>query len=203
MARPVLRIIFSNILGFIMFLILLAIANLLVPHIPSSVYESIVDFFNSNILLFFGMMLVGMINEIFWSFFFPFNILAPITSATLSIFIVTFIYRAWYFIDSYVHTNIVLPSSVYVPVALIVLFIGYITILARQGKPKEVYEQEAKKPVPKKSEIIKRKPDEKVEWEDVSNEFKLALYNLGRSINKSFEEGKRKKGKKERRRGKS
>jgi flagellar biosynthesis component FlhA len=116
---------------------------------------------------------------------------------------VTFIYRAWYFIDSYVHTNIVLPSSVYVPVALIVLFIGYITILARQGKPKEVYEQEAKKPVPKKSEIIKRKPDEKVEWEDVSNEFKLALYNLGRSINKSFEESKRKKGKKERRRGKS
>jgi hypothetical protein len=196
MARPVLRVIFSNIIGFIMFLILLAIANLLVPHIPSSVYESIVDFFNSNILLFFGMMLVGMINEIFWSFFFPFNILAPITSAILSIFIVTFIYRVWTFIDSYVRTNIVLPNYVYVPIALIVLFLSYIAILIRQGKPKEVYEEEAKKPVPKKSEIIKRKPDEKVEWEDVSNEFKLALYNIGRSINKSFESSKEKKRKK-------
>jgi hypothetical protein len=205
MAKSVLKIVLSRIFGFIFFLILLGIANILVRFIPSSVYAAVINFFNTNILLFLGMMLVGMVNEIFWSFYFPFNILAPVASAILSIFIVSFIYRAWSFLDTFFRTNFVLPGSLYLPIALIILFFGYIAILTRKGKPKEEFDIDAKKPLPKGAAgavAQKKKLDEQVEWEDVSNEFKLALYNIGRSINKNFEKKPKRSNKKARKKAK-
>ena len=36
------------------------------------------------------------------------------------------------------------------------------------------------------------KKGKEVEWEDIGNEFKLVLYNLGREMNNLFEKKKRK-----------
>lgn len=198
MARSVFRIILSNIGGFILFLIVLAIANIIMPYIPSTIYADVVGFFNANILLFLLMMFIGLINDIFWSFYFPFNILAPITSALLSIFVVVFFYRVWNFLNTYIKAEIAVPKGLYTPVALFVLVIGFILILARRGKPREAYEEwvNRKQEAQKKSEAAGKRPAEEIDWADVGNEFKMFFYNIGRSINKSFEKEKQKEKKK-------
>jgi hypothetical protein len=194
MARSVLKIILSNIAGFLFFLILLAIANILLKYIPSAIYADVVNFFNTNIFLFLVMMLIGMINDIFWSFYFPFNILAPISSALLSLFIVVFFYTVWNFLNIYIKADVAVPKGMYTPVALLVLVVGYILILVRRGRPREVYEKwaEKKEEVKKKSESARKRPEQDIDWEDVGNEFKLFFYNLAKSMNKGFEKEKQK-----------
>jgi hypothetical protein len=200
MSRSAFKIVMSNVGGFILFLILLGTANILLPHINSLVYVDVVLFLNRSLVLFTIMMLVGLINDILWSFYFPFNILAPVSSAILSFFIVIFIFRVWSFLNNYVQSNFVLPEFVYVPIALIVLVAGYVLILFRKGKPGEVHkrrkkekELEEKERLGKKAEpASKRKQEETVEWQDVGDEFKHLFYNIGKSLN-SFFGGKEKK----------
>ncbi len=198
MPKSVFKIIISSIGGFIIFLIILAIANIIMPYIPSTIYADVVGFFNANIMLFLLMMFISMVNDIFWIFYFPFNILAPITSALLSIFVVVFFYRVWNFLNNYIKAEITVPKGLYTPVALLVLVIGYIVILARRGKPREAYEEwvNKKQEVQKKSEAARKRPSQEIDWADVGNEFKLFFYNIGRSINKSFEKEKQKEKKK-------
>jgi hypothetical protein len=104
----------------------------------------------------------------------------------------------WNFLNTYIKAEITVPAGMYTPVALVVLVIGYILILARRGKPREAYEKwvNKKQEVQKKSEAARKRPAEEIDWDDVGNEFKLAFYNIGRSINKSFEGKKEKEGKK-------
>jgi len=207
MARSVIRIIFSNIMGFIIFLIILGIANLLIPAIPGALYASTIGFFNANIMLFLIMMLIGLVNDIFWNFYFPFNILAPVTSAALSIFIITFFYRLWDFINMHVQSGFVVPRGLQLPIALFVLLIGYILIAVRSGRPRAAFEEEMrerhaerwerkKQRLERRMERAKDRRSEKIDWEDVGNEFKLAFYNIGKSLNKAFEGKKEEKKKK-------
>jgi hypothetical protein len=72
----------------------------------------------------------------------------------------------------------------YVIVFLIVLVAGYITILARHGKPRNVWEEEHGRWHEWGMRHMRRKT--KVEWEDVGDEFRLALYNLGKNINEAL-----------------
>jgi hypothetical protein len=57
-------------------------------------------------------------------------------------------------------------------VAMLTLVIGYAVVLLRQGEPKG------------KKEKVKGK--NKVEWEDVGEEFKLFFYNVGKALNSLF-----------------
>jgi len=198
MPKSVFKIIISNIGGFIIFLIILAIANIIMPYIPSTIYADVVGFFNANIMLFLLMMFISMVNDIFWIFYFPFNILAPITSASLSIFVVVFFYRVWNFLNNYIKADITVPAGMYTPVALLVLLIGYILILARRGKPREAYEKwvDKRAEAEKYSKAARKRPADEIDWDDVGNEFKLFFYNIGRSINKGFEKEKQKEKKK-------
>lgn len=198
MARSVFRIILSNIAGFIFFLIILAVANILLKYIPSAIYADVVKFFNANIILFLVMMLISMVNDIFWSFYFPLNILAPVSSALLSIFIIVFFYRVWDFLNSYIQSDVAIPGGMYTPVALLVLVVGYTLILARRGRPREAYEKwlEQKEVVQKKTEAASKRPEKEIDWEDIGDEFKLFFYNLAKSMNKGFERKKDNKGKK-------
>ncbi len=48
----------------------------------------------------------------------------------------------------------------------------------------------------KKSEEKKKEVRKKVDWRDIGEEFKYALYNLGNSINRALEKEEKKIGKK-------
>ncbi len=201
MAKSVLKIILSNIIGFLIFLIILMIANKLISSFDNEIFRNIIGFLNANLVLLFTMMFVGMINEIFWAFYFPFNILAPITSSVLSVYIINFIERIWIFLNLYERFNILINfQAVYTLVVFIVLISGYLIIFFRHGKPKEDLEKWNRERLERKREkfhkkiqkIDKKLGKNKVEWKDVENEFKLVLHNAGKSINKFFENGKKK-----------
>jgi hypothetical protein len=167
-------------MGFIVFIILLSVASFVVPNISNSVYSDVIQFFNANVAIFFILFFIGMINEIFWSFYFPFNIIAPITSSVLSIFVISFFYKVWLFIDGYVHTNAYIPITMIYPIVIILTFIiGYVIIFTRGARR-----------FGEKIEVVSKRKErrtKRTEWEDVGEEFRQAFYNLGRAINDSFE----------------
>lgn len=199
MAKSIPRIIISGIAGFLLFLILLAIANVLLPFINNSNYSGAVDFVNNNIILFFIIAFIGIINDIFWSFYFPFNIIAPVTGALLSVYIIMFLERLFNFFNTRLSTKIIIPfSELYFLVALIVFIAGYIIIAARHGRPRGDFEERWKERhkirLKRRKERLEDEIKElsrevkNIKWEDVGDEFKQALYNLGKSINNLFEE---------------
>jgi hypothetical protein len=196
MKKGVVGIILSRIVGFIIFILLLAIANFLVQYIPSEIYANIINFFNTSIVLLFAMTLVGMIAEIFWIFSFPFNVPAPIISAVLSTLIITFIYKFWILLDTYIHLEIKVPLySIYFIVFVLVLIVGYIGVFTKIPKDNE-FSEELKEVRQRRKELIeeeKKKLKEgrrKMEWQEVGEQFKLALYNIGRGINNLFKDKK-------------
>jgi len=206
MTKSIPRIILSHIAGFIIFLILLAVANILIPSINNDIYINIIQFFNSNLIFLLLLTFIGMINEIFWSFYFPFNIFAPIFSSILSIYVITFIYKIWSLLDVYIKSTLIIPIDlIYAIVPLIVFIAGYITIIARHGKPAEEWHRELKemhknrlerkrdKLKIKLEKVDKKLGKNKVEWEDVGDEFRLAFYNLGKSFNELFDKKNNKK----------
>src|SRR5271157_4740854 len=194
--------------GFIIFLIILLIANILASGFNNFVYSNIMQFFNTSIPLFFILFVIGIINDLFWSFYFPWNMFAPITSSILSIFVVTFLYRVWLFANSYVHSTFVIPLGLISTIVFIIVFISGYLHLARRGIEHEEFwnkkEWEKWKDWKKgwyREEIKshKKKHKKRVDWEDVGEEFKLALYNLGDSINRSFDKHKKEDKKKKKR----
>jgi hypothetical protein len=185
MSRPAHHIVLMKICGFLFFLILLAVANVIIPSVNKGVYTDIVMFFNTNITFLFLITLIGMVNELFWNFHFPFNVPAPITGGVLSIYVVMFFYRVWNFLDEYINSSIRFSMGpIYVCVFLITALLGYVTILSRQGKTRTDWEEEVKRRGRKMKNNLKEKD---VEWKDVENQFRLVFYNIGRSINKLFE----------------
>ncbi|MFH0978650.1 MAG: hypothetical protein V1837_05085 [Candidatus Woesearchaeota archaeon] len=178
MKKSVTHIVLARVIGFFVFLLLLAIANALTGSIQNDIYANIVTFFNVNILLFLALMVIGLINDIFWSFSFPFNILGPFSAALLSIFIVTFLYRLWLFLNSYINSNVNIPIGLlYVIVPIIVFFAGCITVIFRAAIP----------PYVEKVHQTKKRKKQHLEWDEVGEEFKLALYNLGKAFNRVFD----------------
>jgi len=176
-------VIFSNVIGFLIFLILLALANYLKAFIFSHTYWAIVDFLIANLWLSFWIFFLTLIADIFWTFRVPFNLVAPILSAASSIFIVDYIYRIWNFMDVTGRTNIGLPIGAIYPIVFwVVLVVGYITILTRFKR--EGREEKEERKAKKKSDI---------EWEDVGDAFRQAFYNIGMALKEAFEPKKKKK----------
>jgi len=175
--RSIIHIFFSRILGFLLFLILLGIANLLVKYIHNSVYIAIVNFLFDNLVLLIIILFISLLADIFWRFWFPFNLPAPILSAVSSIYMIKYIYNLWILIDSFVNTGITFQIGIiYKIVFWVVVIAGYINILIRLGRIRGEAEE-------KKKEQAKT---EKIEWSDVGNEFRLFLYNIGKALNSIF-----------------
>jgi hypothetical protein len=177
-------VILSNTISFLVFLILLALANYLKIYIDSAIYAAIINFLVTNLWLSFIIFFTTLIAEIFWTFKLPLNLPAPILSAISSIFIITYIERLWSFINATAITNIYFPADIIYPVVFwIVIAVGYILILVRFGKEKSESGEPEKKP--------KEKKKSNVEWSDVGEQFKQALYNLGNSLRNACEPKKK------------
>jgi hypothetical protein len=181
----------SRIGGFVFFLLLLVIANILIPSINNQSFADIISFLNANIFLLLAITFLGMVNDIFWNSSLPINLLAPVSSTILSIYLIMFFYAFWIFLDaSYFRTCAQIPiAGIYVIIPFFTLVICYLVILARGGQPAADWREKMER---KKMERKTQK--DKVEWDDIGYEFKLALFNLGRSLNKALrgKEGKKK-----------
>jgi hypothetical protein len=204
MEKRVQQVVLSRLFGILFILILFVVGNALVPSINNNLYGKLVNFFDSNLIFILLMMFIGLLNEVFWSFYFPFNFIAPITTGAFGVYITMFIFKVWTFLDQYLLTGFVIPiSTIYLVVFLTALIFGYLFILDRGGRPKEDWGQlwNWQKDVWKKTEgrVAKfdsakgKKKGKAVGWHDVGDQFKLFFYNLGRSMNKSFEKKKRKR----------
>jgi hypothetical protein len=199
MARSAAHIVISRVGGFVFFIILLALANLLVPGIQNQAYTGIVGFFNSNLYLLLAIMLVGMVNEIFWNSGFPAMLLAPISGSLLAVYVIMFIYSLWQFLDAgYFKINAAIPIfAIYTLVAILTLTVGYLIVFLSGGEAPEdmrerMHELRHERWKKREERMAAELKKSKVEWEDVGDEFKLFFYNFGRSLNSMFEKKKKK-----------
>lgn len=196
--RSITRVILSNIIGILIFFVLLAIANFLIPYFPNDKFITMIDFLNSNINLIVILTFFGMLSEIFWTFSFPFNLISPIISAIFSSYLITFIFRLWNLVKDYIKVEVNIPIDlIYIGVFALVIIFGYLSIFIRffkkRNKESQEYEEEKEEEKPMKKE--KKQKEEKthlIKWEKVGNEFRLLFFNIGKSLNRLFEKKKRK-----------
>jgi len=166
-----------GILSILFFLIILGILNIISDNVSNLTFQLIVEFLNQNILFIILISIVMTLGNIFEILIFPFNLVYPLFNAIGGVLWVGFIFRIFGLIDTLINENI---SSAFAPfypwtiffVFLLVLFFGYLHILFDLNLRKSVERQ--------------RKKD-RVEWEDVGNEFKEAFYNLAGAVKRKFE----------------
>jgi hypothetical protein len=135
--KSITGIVISSIVGFLVFLLLLAIASFLTGYFDNSIYTSVVGFLLSNLVLIFAIMIFTLLAEIFWNLIFPISILGPILSAIASIPIVSFLYRIFILVADLSNTTFIFPfrlDAVYFIVFVLTLLIGLIILVSRVGR---------------------------------------------------------------------
>lgn len=146
--KTVLGVILSRLIGLLVFLILLAIANVLEIYVPNAIYSKTVSFLNNNLGLIILFSIIFSFGELFSIFKFPFNLPYPIFNGIGSIFLVTFLFRILSLIGGITSQDFFLPFRlmepwVYPLVLLIVLIVGYVRILKYLSKPRKHLKKEA------------------------------------------------------------
>lgn len=177
---------FSGIFGILFFLILVGVLNIVAGFVANYVYLSIVSFLNNNLWLILLISIILLMANVFEVLIFPFNIFYPIFNAVGAVLWVIFIFRTLVFIDllvdgnfAYIFAPFYLIALILVPV--IVIIVGYVKIIYWL--------------IPKKKKKTKKK-ERRLEWGDVLDEIKLALYNIGRTLEERFEPKKKRTRKK-------
>lgn len=190
--KSVLRVVLSNIFGFLVFLVILWIANILTGYIGNRVFNDIVMFINENIFLIIVIWLVSFIGDLFGAIIFPFNLPAPLFNSLASIFIVMLFLKIFTAVDDSMGLAVFKPllalsSLIYLLVFLFVLISGYIKIFYNLAKSKiEKEEQEEKE---KKEDKEKKE----VGWDEIGNEFRIALYDFFKMLQRAFSKKEKKK----------
>jgi hypothetical protein len=184
------KVFFSKIAGLLLFLVILAVANLLIPFINNEIYFKTIYFFNNNLLFLVILSVIFLIGALFDALFFPFNLPAPIFNAIGGVLVAVFVFRIFGFIDLVgkidVFRNLsLLAYLIYFLIFVFVIIFGYIGIFAKLFRigfeEKEPYERP------------KRKKEKNIKWTDVADQFKLFFYNVGKVMNESFSKNKKNK----------
>ncbi len=132
---------FGDLMGLIVFLIVLVVLNLLNSYISNDVLNGIISFLNVNLLLIVLLSILFMFGGIFDALGFPLNLPAPIFRAFGGFFLVLFLFKIFDFINQYLRIpeNSVL-NQIYPLIPIIVfiavLVIGYVIILTSSGRIK-------------------------------------------------------------------
>jgi hypothetical protein len=147
--KKALEIFLSRIIGFVIFLILLAGVNIISYYITSSLFTRIVFFLNSNLWTIIIFTVVLMIGEIFGALIFPFNIPSPLFNAIGSVFLIGFLFSLMNFLIEVIGINI--PFNMDYAYYIIVVIVFIVIIIA--GYIRIFYEM-----IPKKqAKVIKNK----------------------------------------------
>jgi len=173
------KVLFMGLLGIIVMLISIGILNVVALFVRNQVFQEIVAFFNLNLIFVIFIQVILVIAELFYTFFFPINIIYPVFNAVGGALVVIFIRRIFQLIESLSEANLAVLAPLFdialVVVIIVVLIVGYVKVFTGL--------------IPKKSP----KKKSKVEWEDVGDEFKGAAYNLASTVKKKLEPKKKRK----------
>jgi len=187
--RSVSGIIISKLISILIFLILLSIANYLIPLISTPEYQKIVWFINDNFGFLVSMSIIFAIGEIFFALPFPFNLPAPFFSATGAVFIVALIGKIFEFIEAFTYGEVSFPFwvisiAIYPIVFLIVFIAGYATIIASFFSPGHL-PPKSKEKMKKEGKAKKGNKNART-WEDVGNEFRNMVYDFFSMMRRAF-----------------
>lgn len=181
MSKSFSGIIFEKIIGFLLFIIILLIANLLLNYVQNNYFIMFLSFFNSAVFFLFIILVFDIVSGIFWNTKFPIVLLAPLASAVLGMLILSFILSLILFLFENIGIFIQFPFEIiYFLVFVIIIVIGYVNILSSLEKKS------------KKGSKKKTSEEDFTPWEEIEEDFKKAFSDLGSAFNKLFHHKKRK-----------
>lgn len=141
--KSVLKIALEKAVGLLVFLIIIAIANVIVSVYNTPVNRQIIGFVNANLGFLITMSIIFAIGEIMGAFIFPLNLPAPLFNASGSLLLVIFFLRIFELLEKMLDKRI-MPFAEYSTVIHLIVFIsvfvgGYILIFTRlvAGKKKK------------------------------------------------------------------
>jgi hypothetical protein len=148
--RSPIRALVSGVLGILIFLLVLVLFRFIADHTSWALFSAFVDFLFANAALVVFFSILFMIGDIFEAFRFPFDLPFPIIKAVGSVFLVTFIFNIFAFLDSYYGFSLspaldLLKLILYPLVPIVVLIAGYVSIAVqfREEKPGQSSPSEA------------------------------------------------------------
>lgn len=184
--KSVLGVVLSGLIGILIFLILLAVANVVEIFIANDIFSEIIRFLNNNLGLILSFSIILFFGELFSIFRFPFNVPYPIINAVGSIYLITFLFRIVSLVERLLNQDFfpfnLVGLFIYPLVFIIVLIVGYVNVFKITEKPT------------KKEKKIKTKKHE--DWKDDLREFREDANNLMNKINKELLTKKKKTKKK-------
>ncbi|MFA5856055.1 MAG: hypothetical protein WC867_01755 [Candidatus Pacearchaeota archaeon] len=136
-AKSVVNVFVTQLIAFVIFLVLIGIVNVLTYYIENEIFFQVVSFLNSNLILIILFSIIFMIGEMFSVLIFPLNTPYPIFNGTGAFLLVEFIFNVIEFLDKLVGINLgnipfeLLRTAISFLVLIIVVVVGYIEILNR------------------------------------------------------------------------
>ena len=200
--RGLLWTVFSSAFGISLLVILVYLANLAIPYVGIKIYEKWIYFLDANMLYLILISLISFIGELIFLLVYPFSVAAPVFKAVSGMMIVTFIFKIFAFFDFLFETGIYralnqFADVVYFVVLVVILLAGYIIVFKKKkyfDKMNEMEEEEKRSDYEKKIKLKIEKVEEEVDWNQIGDEIKGALYNLVKKIRVALEpKGKKKK----------
>lgn len=140
--KSVPRIMMERLIGLLVFLIALAIANIGLRHVQNNIFIEAVHILNFCVGVIILYSLLFMIGEVLKTLRFPFNIPYPIFSSAGSFFLVVFILNIMLMVQRNIGQHILPdPFFMLLPflVALIVLVVGYVGIFLPKKEEKRIH----------------------------------------------------------------
>jgi hypothetical protein len=167
----------SGVIGIFIFLLVLVVFRYIADHTSWALFSAFVDFLFSNAALVVFFSILFMIADMFEALRFPFDLPFPIIRAVGSIFLVTFIFNIFAFLDSYYGFGLspaldLLKLILYLLVPIVVLIAGYISIAAGMRGEKPGYQ------VPEGAQESCNSPT----WDEIGNEFRQMVADIIRKM---------------------
>ena len=134
--------ILTRFIGFLIFLVLLGLVNVLTFYIKNEIFLSVVSFLNVNVWLIVIFSVILLIGEIFGLLTFPLNIPGPLFNAVGGVLLIQFVFKLLEFITKLSKVVINIPLNnvenvVMIVVFILVLVIGYVHIVLDATRPKK------------------------------------------------------------------
>lgn len=182
--ETIFKVIFGKVAGFLIFIILIVVAEMILKNVENETFLQIVQFFSSNALLLFLITIFALMGGIFWALDFPFNIPSPIIQAVGSIFVVTFLLKLITFTASMFgkifEVSGIIQIIIFIIIGLIVIVMGYLKLLVKLGKDLEPLIAKETRRV-RKVERQQRKKRHYPNLKEVRGQFKLAVFAMLRN----------------------
>ncbi len=177
--KSVLWVVLSNIGGFLLFLVMLALADIFLGNSSNKSVIAVLSFLNSNLGLIIAFSIFFFIAELFYVLFLPFNLPYPLFNAVGGFLLVIFLFRLFLMIQGVTGADLYPLISLRYFFAVLVFFIVLIVGFVKVFIPTPRYRKT-------------RRPKEKAGrehadpgWHDIGDEFRGMIMDIIKSIRDS------------------